>query len=142
MKKNNGLLNPFFACYDPAMSKALSIVLLFGIGLFGTACANRGASPSSGAIDPNKYYAVLLSNNAVYFGKLQGLDTAFPVLTDVFYIQTSQNPETKAVSNVLIKRGKELHAPDRMILNERSIVFVEPVGADSQVAKLIAESKK
>jgi hypothetical protein len=29
-----------------------------------------------------------------------------------------------------------------MILNARSIVFVEPVGSDSKVAQLIAESKK
>jgi hypothetical protein len=41
-----------------------------------------------------------------------------------------------------VKRGKELHAPDRMIINQKSIVFVEPVGADSKVAQLIAESNK
>jgi hypothetical protein len=29
-----------------------------------------------------------------------------------------------------------------MIINDKSIVFVEPVGADSKVAQLIAESKK
>jgi hypothetical protein len=99
-------------------------------------------TPSAAAIDPNKFYAVLLTNNSVYFGRLQGLGSRFPVLTEVYYIQSNQNPETKAVSNVLIKRGKELHGPDRMVLNEKSIVFVEPVGSGSKVDELIKESKR
>ena len=49
------------------------------------------------------------------------------------------NPETKQVSNVLVKRGKELHGPDRMYLNANQIIFVEPVGSASKVAQLIAE---
>ena len=43
--------------------------------------------------------------------------------------------------NVLVKSGKEWHSPDRMILNERAILFVEPVGSASKVSQLIAESK-
>ena len=88
------------------------------------------------------YYAVLLSNGSVYFGKLEGLGGPYPILRDVYYVQSSVNQETKAVTNILVKRGKEWHGPDRMILNERSIVFIEPVGADSKVAELIAESRK
>jgi hypothetical protein len=88
------------------------------------------------------YHAVLLSNGSVYFGKLEGLGTPFPILTDVYYVQSNQNPETKAVTNVLVKRGKEWHGPDRMIINATSVVFVEPVGTDSKVATLISESKK
>ena len=45
-------------------------------------------------------------------------------------------------TNVLVKRGKELHGPDRMYLNANSIVFVEPVGTDSKVAQLIDEASK
>lgn len=127
-----------------AMLKGFPIaaILLAGAILPVAGCARQTAAPASGAIDPNKYYAVLLNNGAVYFGKLEGLDSMDPVLRDVFYIQSSTNPETKAVSNVLVKRGKELHGPDRMILNKQAIVFVEPVGGDSQVAKLIAETKR
>lgn len=105
-------------------------------------CNRTPASPSSAAIDPNKYYAVLLNNNTVYFGKLEGLGSAYPVMREVFYVESGVNPQTKAPANILVKRGKEWHGPDRMIINEKSIVFVEPVGADSTVAKLIAESKK
>jgi hypothetical protein len=59
---------------------------------------------------------------------------------DVYYIVTQTNPETKQNNNVLVKRGKELHGPDRMYVNPNQIVFVEPVGPGSKVAQLIAES--
>jgi hypothetical protein len=78
----------------------------------------------------------------VYFGHIEGLGSAFPVLHDVYYVQSAQNPDTKAVSNMLVKRGKEWHGPDRMIVAEKSIVFIEPVGPDSIVAQRIAESKR
>src|ERR1700723_3884018 len=63
------------------------------------------------------------------------------VLLDVFYIVSQADPTTKAVNNVLVKRGKELHAPDRMYLTPTAIVFVEPVGKDSKVAQLIAQAE-
>jgi hypothetical protein len=88
------------------------------------------------------YQAVLLSNGAVYFGKLAGYRTRNPTLTDIFYIVSKTDPNTKQVSNVLVKRGKELHGPDRMYLNASQIVFVEPVGPDSKVAQLINEANR
>ena len=84
---------------------------------------------------------MLLTNGSVYFGKLENYGTKQPLLRDVYYVQTSVNQETKQATNVLVKRGKELHAPDRMYLSPNQIVFVEPVGAESKVAQLIAESK-
>jgi hypothetical protein len=87
------------------------------------------------------YQAVLLSNGSVYFGRLVGYGGRQPVLTEVFYVVTQTNPETKQSSNVLVKRGKELHEPDRMYLNPQLIVFVEPVGPNSKVAQLIAQAK-
>jgi small nuclear ribonucleoprotein (snRNP)-like protein len=88
------------------------------------------------------YQAVLLSNGNVYFGKLENYGDRFPVLTDVFYIQSSVNPDTKQTVNVLVKRGKELHSPDRMYLNPSQIILVEPVGPNSKVMQLILEQMK
>ena len=86
------------------------------------------------------YQAVLLTNGSVYFGHLPGYGGHNPVLTEVFYIVTQTNPETKQSNNVLVKRGKELHAPDRMYLNPSALLFVEPVGPNSKVAQLIAQA--
>jgi hypothetical protein len=83
------------------------------------------------------YQAVLLTNGSVYFGQLAGYGGPNPVLTKVYYIVTQTNTETKQTSNMLVKRGKELHEPDRMYINPRQILFVEPVGPNSKVAELI-----
>ena|ERR1035438_6017169 len=86
------------------------------------------------------YQAVLLDNNQVFYGKVTGLGSDFPVMTDVFYIQTGMDPETKKASNVLLKRGKEWHGPQKTLLNARHIVMVEPVSPGSDVARLIEEA--
>ena len=87
------------------------------------------------------YQAVLLDDNQVFYGKLSRLSGAHPILTDVYYIKSGIDPQTKESKNVLVKRGKELHGPDKMYLNARHIVLVEPVTPSSQVAKLIEQSK-
>ena len=87
------------------------------------------------------YQAVLLSNGQVYYGRLDGYGTDHPVLREVYYIQSSVNPQTHEQSNVLTRRGKEWHGPDRMYLNPSQILIVEPVGADSKVADLIKDLK-
>lgn len=87
------------------------------------------------------YQAVLLSNGQVYYGRLEGYGTDHPVLREVYYVQSSVNPQTHEQSNILLKRGKEWHAPDRMYLNPSQILLVEPVGTDSKVADLIKDLK-
>ena len=89
-----------------------------------------------------QYQAVLLSNGSAYFGKLEGLGTPFPVLTDVYYVQSHEDTQTKQVANTLVRRGKEWHAPDRMILNANMIVLVEPVNPASRVAQLISQAPR
>jgi hypothetical protein len=113
----------------------LSTAALLVIGISAGAC-NK---PKLEMTTP--YQAVLLTNGSAYFGKLEGLGTPFPILREVFYVQSVQDPESKKVSNTLVKRGKEWHSPDRMILNANMIVLVEPVNPSSRVAQLIAEAK-
>jgi hypothetical protein len=100
----------------------------------------RNTSPGTPVAFSTPYQAVLLTNGSAYFGKLEGYGTPRPVLTEVYYIVTQNNPETKQSSNVLVKRGKELHEPDRMYLNPNQILCVEPVGEKSKVAQLIAQA--
>ncbi|SRR5713101_4926065 len=83
------------------------------------------------------YQVVFLSNGQAYIGRLENLGSRFLVLTDVYYVTSQLNQETKHGTDSLIKRGKEWHAPDRMILNAQHVLFIEPVGSGSAVAKLI-----
>jgi hypothetical protein len=87
------------------------------------------------------YAAVLLDNNQVYYGKLTGAGSNYPMLTDIYYIQSQVNQETKAVSSILVRRGNEWHGPDRMFINQRHIILIEPVGTNSKVAQLIEADK-
>jgi|ADurb_Gly_02_Slu_FD_contig_21_700591_length_752_multi_7_in_0_out_0_2 hypothetical protein len=88
-----------------------------------------------------EYQVVILDNGNAYFGKLEFSGKSFVLLKDVFYIQTQINQANNTQTNVLIKRGKELHAPDMMYVNTKHIILIEPVGPESQVAKLIKEAK-
>jgi len=88
------------------------------------------------------FQAVLLDTGQVYYGKIEALDSPFPVLRDVFYVQSTTDPSTKQVTNVLIRRGKEWHGPEFTVLNARHIAMVEPVGPTSKVAALISEAEQ
>ena len=87
----------------------------------------------------SQYHAVALMNGQLFFGRIDSLGDDYTVLRDVFYIQARQKPGSTEVANVLIKRGGEAHAPDRMIINRQQVLLIEPVKQDSQIAKLIAE---
>jgi hypothetical protein len=87
------------------------------------------------------FQAVLLDNGQVYYGKVSKLGTSFPVMTDVYYIVNTEDKDTKAVKHVLVKRGKELHAPTETILAARHIIMIEPVGPDSEVGQLIVKAE-
>jgi len=121
---------------------AMAVCVLTGLAVLGGAgWLWVSHSQNSAQQFTTPYQAVLLTNGAVYFGHLNGFGGTRPVLTDVYYIASRTNPQTKEVSNVLVKRGKELHEPDSMYLNSVQILFVEPVGTNSKVAQLIAQAK-
>jgi len=88
------------------------------------------------------FQAVLLQNGQAFFGQLANANSDYPVLRNVYYIRSQVNQETKQVTNQLVKRGQEWHAPDVMVINRQHIVLIEPVKPDSQVAKLIEEATK
>ncbi len=74
-------------------------------------------------------------------GRLENAGSPYPVLTDVFFIVRQQDAQTKEIKNILVKRGSEWHAPDRMYINASHITIIEPVSPGSQVAKLTSEAK-
>jgi hypothetical protein len=113
------------------LAVALVVIAAVGIWLF---------RPQSSIAMTTPYQAVLLSNGSAYFGRLEGLGTPYPVLREVYYVQSRPGQDPKQPVNVLVKRGKEWHAPDRMILNAAMIVFVEPVNPGSRVSQLIEEA--
>jgi hypothetical protein len=83
--------------------------------------------------------AFFITNGQVFFGHVSGLRRGSVTLDDVYYIQTQVNPQTQERKNILLRRGKEWHQPTEMTINFQQILWVEPVGSDSEVAKLVAK---
>jgi hypothetical protein len=91
---------------------------------------------------PTEYQAVYLDNGQIFFGKLSDTGSSFPMLRDVFFVQTQTDRDKKESKHLLFKRGAiEGHHPDFMRLNAQHIVVIEPVAPDSRVAQLIREAK-
>jgi len=123
------------------MQKLIATLLVLIVAFMGVIVIQQNKTGSLPKFD-TQYQAVVLSNNQVYFGKLENVDSQYPILKDVFYILSKVDSQTKQASNVLVHRGKELHGPEFMILNRQSIMMIEPVKDDSQLAKMIADQKK
>jgi hypothetical protein len=120
------------------MKTEVKLVILAITSLFVlVACGRSDQKPTF----TSESQAVFLDNGQVFFGKIENAGADYPLLRDVFYVQNQQDPETKQVKSILIKRGNEWHKPDQMYVNARHIVVIEPVGADSKVAQLIKEAK-
>jgi hypothetical protein len=119
-------------------------LLLVGLALFVVACIFFGLWWFRGShalkLDTT-YQAVLLDNGQVYYGKIQQTDSELTVLTDVYYVQSQVDTQTKEMKNILIRRGSEWHAPNRSVINTRHIVIIEPVTPGSKVAELISQLK-
>lgn len=107
-------------------------------------------------VDSSEYWAVFLTSNQVYFGKLSDRDSQFLKLNDVFYLRAQrrlQPPEAEDEeiediigSNTdkqqvqLIKLGDELHGPvDEIQFNRDNVLFLERLKNDSRVVRGIEQ---
>lgn len=123
--------------------RTMTTVLVFmGIAvLFLAGCDGfMGGSKSDIKFD-TEYQAVFMDNGQVFFGKVENAGSPYPILRNVYYIRQQVNPDTKAVANILVKRGSEWHGADRMYINNSHIAIIEPVAPSSQVAKMIKDAE-
>lgn len=109
-------------------------------------------------VKASDWQAVFLTNGQVYFGKLKDVNSSYPTLEDVYYLQVQDVPIQPAEpatdeagvqpaqktqqQMILIKFGTELHRPmDKMYLNKDHIMFFEDLRADSNVVTAIENYK-
>lgn len=106
-------------------------------------------SSMAAVIDGSKYQAVFFTNGQVYFGKLQNLNGEYFKLTDVFYLQTQSNDNSKnpqdanaqdANNMQLVKLGNEIHGPeDEMVISKKQVLFFENLKKDGKVSDSISK---
>ena len=141
-------MKPRAACFSNAQIMNISrsawlawAVSVSGAVLLGGCNLDALISPKTQPVKfSTEYQAVFLDNGQVYFGKLQNPESPYPLLSNVFYVQNEVNQETKQSVSLLVKRGKEWHAPEVMHLNQRHIVMVEPVAPGSRLGQLIQQA--
>jgi hypothetical protein len=107
-----------------------------------------GPKAESKYVDTSKLQAVFLNTGQVYFGNVSSLNSKYFVLTNIYYLQTSNgsNASTTDTSNTnvsLVKLGCEWHEPlDKMVINSDQVTFWENLGDNGQVAKAVATFEK
>jgi hypothetical protein len=108
------------------------------------------SSPASQSkyVDSTKLQAVFLNTGQVYFGNVTSFNKDYLVLTNVYYLQSSNSNASSSSSssnqNVsLVKLGCELHKPyDQMVVNTTEVTFWENLQTDGQVAKAVSDYNK
>ena len=70
-----------------------------------TALLGLAGCGSSSLDFPTEYQAVYLDNGQIFFGKLSEAGSPFPILRDVFFVQTQMDRDKKESKHLLIKRG-------------------------------------
>lgn len=130
--------------------RAKLIILLAMVAIF-TYLFARWQSENPYGFDKHQWQAIFLSNNQVYFGKLE-IRPDFYVLTRVFYLQTEEDKKELTAGEApseskekreegetrLIKLGRELHGPeDRLFVEKSNLLFWENLKADSSIVKSI-----
>ena len=115
-----------------AVFALFTLVVLFGAGVF---------SRDFPKVDKNKWQAVFLNNNQVYFGHMKNEGGGYIALTDIFYLRAAQPLQQGSQSEPqlsLVKLGSELHGPeDVMHIPKNVILFWENLKDDSQVVQAI-----
>ena len=119
------------------LASGMVIGLLAGLMLAGAPRPPQAVA--GGAAITTRYQAVTLTNGKVFVGRLEKLDSAFPVLSDILTLQSKPGEGGKAPVETLAPRGAD--EPDTMILNGDHILFIEPVRSDSRLGKLIEEAR-
>lgn len=123
------------------MQAKINLILQGLIALLLIVLVAQGIHTPGSSLVGSDYQAVILDNGQAYFGKLEKLDSGWPVLKDVYYVQQRVSEDGKVKQSILVKRGGEMHRPDHMIINARQIQFIEPVRDGSKVMELIENAR-
>ena len=101
--------------------------------------AIRPDPPFDGSIDQDRFQAVFLENDRVYFGHLEEAGDDFYLLTDAFFIEeTPGQTEDAAPVREVVSIVEEFHDPDdEVLIAVEDVVLIQNLRADSEVAEAI-----
>ena len=86
-------------------------------------------------------YAVQLVNGQMFFGVLRQAGPGHVQLEDVYYVQPFTRPDGGQGNRLVSRQKNDWHGPQTLTIPADKVVTMESVGAESQLAKLIAQDK-
>jgi len=86
---------------------------------------------------------VFLTNGQTYFGRYYDRIGAYAKIEDVYYLQQTQSADPDRPPDTrLVRRGGELHAPERrMLVPKTAILFVENLRDGSPIAQFMRQDR-
>src|SRR6266550_2067997 len=113
------------------------VVLVVRTQLFRAGIATLFVPSAAEVIDHSGYQALFLTNGSTYFGKLQPQGDDWFLLSDIFYLSTSDQSGTQ-----LIKRVNESQGPkEPMMIPRDQVLFIENLRDDGDIVTLIKKFK-
>ena len=104
----------------------------FGMTLLGD--TGDGGDPFGGVIDTDRYQAVILSNDKVYFGQIEDVSDEFFQLDNAFFLREQRESAESEPQRALLPVNREIHAPDNtMLIRKDEVVLVENLAEDSPI---------
>jgi hypothetical protein len=90
------------------------------------------------------YQAVFLANGQTFFGRYYERIGAYVKIDDAYYIQQVPDPDpSKPPLTRIVRRGSELHGPERSMLVPRTtVLFVEDLSDSSPIAEYLAQDQR
>jgi hypothetical protein len=121
---------------------ALVVGVVIGAAGWAVFGSDDDGDPFGGAIDTTRYQAVILTNDKVYFGRVEDVSDTFLRLDDAFFLRETRESADAEPVRTLLPINRELQAPEnRMLIRKDEIVLVENLAADSPVLKEIKRQK-
>lgn len=118
-----------------AVVAAAVVAVLAALSLF---LLSDEDDPFGGEVAADEYQAVVLTNDRVYFGRLQGRRGEFFLLTDVYFLRDAAAEGAGDPVRQVVPLTAELHGPeDRMLIHESQLVLVENLAPGSAVLETI-----
>lgn len=111
----------------------IGVVLVIGFFVF--YCSNKPK-----LWNDKLWQAVFLTNNQVYFGKIEKISKDTISLSHIYYLQASDDLSSDENTSKLnlIKLGSEVHGPeDVMIISRQNVLFWENLKNDSKIVNII-----
>lgn len=127
----------------------ITVLIVAALILLGTnENKDKSVSNENLLVDTSKIQAVFLSNDQVYFGKINVLDKDYIHMSNVHYLRVSQQvqPGQEGAANTppeLVRIGCELHRPtDNMVINRSQVTFWENLKNETDVNTISGGVKK